>query len=419
MFRSRRATLVRRLWRSRVQQQGGQHRACGRHGGAPESPAEPWNAPCTAQDASAAGGRSGMPPATIGGQVEGTGGGAQDTDRTVTCCLFQDSPPASPRSSPPGSPVSSSPADAELKAAAYSLLKRLRALEALLEAVESRGALAGGCVPLPPRLAELRVSGLPASPHWLLCKLFRWPELQRPTDLKALWGCQNFGGSEGSACCNPYHYSRLCGPDLSDWTWSYTETEPTNSPYGTASDFSDAAMSPTTGTKRSHWCSVAYWEHRTRVGRLYAAHEPCLSIFYDLPQGSGLCLGQLHLQHRSEAVRRTRSKIGQGIVLSREPDGVWAYNRSEHPVFVNSPTLDAIDGRGLVVRKVPPGYSAKVFDYERPVLARRASELGYTDGPYDPNSVRISFAKGWGPCYSRQFITSCPCWLEILLRTHR
>lgn len=241
-----------------------------------------------------------------------------------------------------------------------------------------------------------------------------------------------------TVCCNPYHFSRLCGPesppppysrlsprdeykplDLSDSTLSYTETEATNSLITAPGEFSDASMSPD-ATKPSHWCSVAYWEHRTRVGRLYAVYDQAVSIFYDLPQGSGFCLGQLNLEPRSESVRRTRSKIGFGILLSKEPDGVWAYNRGEHPIFVNSPTLDAPGGgRALVVRKVPPGYSIKVFDFERSGLLQQGPEPDAADGPYDPNSVRISFAKGWGPCYSRQFITSCPCWLEVLLNNHR
>ncbi|XP_029431230.1 mothers against decapentaplegic homolog 6 [Rhinatrema bivittatum] len=366
MFASRRSSLLRRLWRSR---------ACG-----PEPEPRPGCCPC-------------------GGEGE----------RRRACGEQQ-----------------------ELRA----LLRRLkeRTLRALLEAVEGRGAPAGGCLFLPR-------GGLPAPPHLLLCRLFRWPELQHPAQLKALSGCQSHGQAgeqEGaSVCCNPYHYSRLCGPesppppysrlshnaeqkplDLSDSTLSYMETEATSSPDVSPAHVSDASMSLDT-IKQSHWCRVAYWEHRTRVGRLYAVHEPSVCIFYDLPQGNGFCLGQLTPEHRSETVERTRSKIGFGILLSRESDGVWAYNRSEHPIFVNSPTLGVPNCRTLLVRKVLPGYSIKVFDYEKSCLLRHVGELDYMDGPYDPNSVRISFAKGWGPSYSRQFITSCPCWLEVLLHSKR
>ncbi|KAL7980255.1 hypothetical protein Chor_001523 [Crotalus horridus] len=144
-------------------------------------------------------------------------------------------------------------------------------------------------------------------------------------------------------------------------------------------------MSPD-AVKHSHWCSVAYWEHRTRVGRLYTVYEQSVSIFYDLPQGNGFCLGQLSLQNRNETVQRTRNKIGYGILLSKEADGVWAYNRSEHPIFVNSPTLDIPNCRTLIVHKVMPGYSIKAFDYERSCLLKHVTDLEYPDGPYDPNS---------------------------------
>uniref|UniRef100_A0A8C1FXI4 SMAD family member 6a n=1 Tax=Cyprinus carpio carpio TaxID=630221 RepID=A0A8C1FXI4_CYPCA len=198
----------------------------------------------------------------------------------------------------------------------------------------------------------------------------------------------------------------------------YIEIEATHSLGGMSQDYSDVNMS-SSSLAQNHWCNVAYWELRTRVGRLYPVHDASLSIFYDLPQGTGFCLGLLPLSPRSTSVQRTRGKIGHGILLSKEPDGVWAYNRSQHPIFVNSPTLEHHPYLSLTVRRVMPGYSLKVFDYEKSCQIQPPNDLVHMEGPYDPNSVRISFAKGWGPCYSRQFITSCPCWLEILLNNHR
>uniref|UniRef100_A0A3B4A5J1 Mothers against decapentaplegic homolog n=1 Tax=Periophthalmus magnuspinnatus TaxID=409849 RepID=A0A3B4A5J1_9GOBI len=408
MFRTKRSGLVRRLWRSRL----------------------------------------------IPDRDEDNGTGDNDElsapGRTVTCCLFKDRD-HSELSRDPGScqltrggPHEAQQAmprallEHELKSAAHCLLKRLkeRALDALLEAVESRGGVPSDCVMV--SQTDLRLAGHAASPPLLVCKLYRWADLQHEAQLKPLCECTSFGVQDSAiVCCNPYHYSRLCGPesppppysrlalkeedhkplDRSDSTVSYSESEPANSPNSSPGEFSDASLSPD-AMKQAHWCNVAYWEHRTRVGRLYTVYEHSVSIFYDLPQGTGFCLGQLSLEQRSSTVQRTRGKIGYGILLSKEPDGIWAYNRSHHPIFVNSPTLDVPSGRTLVVRKVMPGYSIKVFDYERSCLLRHTLDTE-PDGPYDPNSVRISFAKGWGPCYSRQFITSCPCWLEILLNNHR
>ncbi|XP_034443892.1 mothers against decapentaplegic homolog 6b [Hippoglossus hippoglossus] len=491
MFRTKRSGLVRRLWRSRLipdregEDGNGQTGEgcrddlyCNNPEKIPKTELRPMTPSgshagdtggvCTRSPAESRG--SGVTSDQDGGavcvQAHGSPRSVQDSEcRTVTCCLFKDrdhaelrGPETAQGTADPGSchfalrslgpRNSGSPEaqeamprtvlDQELKSATYSLLKRLkeRALDTLLEAVESRGGMPSDCVML--SRTELRLGGHVASPQLLVCKLYRWSDLQHSAQLKPLCECKSFGALDGpSVCCNPYHYSRLCGPesppppysrlspneehkplDLSDSTLSYTETEAASSPNITPGEFSDASMSPD-APKQSHWCNVAYWEHRTRVGRLYTVYEHSVSIFYDLPQGTGFCLGQLNLEHRSSTVQRTRGKIGYGILLSKEPDGVWAYNRSEHPIFVNSPTLDMPSSRTLVVRKVMPGYSIKVFDYERSCLLRHNTEVDLLDGPYDPNSVRISFAKGWGPCYSRQFITSCPCWLEILLNNHR
>lgn len=163
---------------------------------------------------------------------------------------------------------------------------------------------------------------------------------------------------------------------------------------------------------------VAYWEEKTRVGRLYSVQEASLDIFYDLPQGTGFCLGQLCSENRSQLVQMVRAKIGFGIQLSREPDGgVWVYNRSGYPIFIKSATLDNPDTRTLLVHKVFPGFSIKAFDYHKAGGLRRPNDHEFTQQPRTGFTVQISFVKGWGQCYTRQFISSCPCWLEVIFNT--
>uniref|UniRef100_A0A8C5IC00 Mothers against decapentaplegic homolog n=1 Tax=Junco hyemalis TaxID=40217 RepID=A0A8C5IC00_JUNHY len=302
--------------------------------------------------------------------------------------------------------AAASPEDgpAALKPAVHALFKKLKdeELELLVQVVESRGAWESGCV-LAPRGDPRGVKqGLP--PQVLLCRLFRWPDLHQSHELKHLCYCAGGQGACGDLaglCCNPHHFSRLanCGPSWPDEPQLMDSALP----------LTDTSLSWST-IKDGCWCKLAYWEYRTRVGRLYAVHEASVNVFCELPWGSGFCLAQLPAAYRSCAVRRARRKIGRGLQLSQEPGGVWAYNRSEHPIFVSSPTLSP---PGLPVLKVLPGYSAKVFDYEWAGGTGGWQLPG--EGPCDPHSIRISFAKGWGPCYSRQFITSCPCWIEVLL----
>ncbi|CAL8243819.1 unnamed protein product [Lota lota] len=510
MFRSRRSTLVRRLWRSRLvtdsEGRDGSKRAGGDKDGSYGRDAEDSHRagqrPVTHEDqplgtltGEAYGGHLADSVAQVGYSSDHARGAMcvpehrcsrreQDSDsRTVTCCVFRAwnlrprRPYSALRKDGGGSSCRCCPrhkrlegntlGERELKNTAHALLKRLREkhLEALLKAIETKEGSPGECVMVPQSEGDRQ-----SAPPYLLCKLYRWNDLQQSAQLKVLCHCQSFRAVDSAqVCCNPYHYSRLCGPESPPPPYSVSHSD-AHKPLGelnyhnteSVSSLSLSLSPPDTGTsigstasadRHSQWCSVAYWEQRTRVGRLYAAREPSLSIFYDLPQGTGLCLGQLHAnayQCRrrcddddanvdsdpdgapaeargarrggvASCVQQVRSKIGHGIALSQEADGVWVYNRSQHPVFVHSPTLDLPGARGgLTVRRVVPGFSLKVFDYERSGwIAEHGVKPEGQEGPWDPRSVRISFAKGWGPCYSRQFITSCPCWLEVLLTNHR
>ncbi|XP_018411237.1 PREDICTED: mothers against decapentaplegic homolog 7 isoform X2 [Nanorana parkeri] len=376
MFRTKRSVLVRRLWRSRA-------------------------------------------PAESG---EGAGEGESRAAQHGGCCMGK-------TGKVPRAQLGS---EAELKAITHSVLKRLkeRQLEGLLQAVESRGGTRSPCLLLPAAKLDSRLCQQPFSLPLLFGKVFRWPDLRHSAEVKRLSCCESYGKNNPELlCCNPHHLSRLCElesppppysrypmdilktSDCPDFVPSSTETGGSN--YLAPEGLSDSQLLQESGDP-SHWCVVAYWEEKTRVGRLYSVQEPSLDIFYDLPQGNGFCIGQLNSDNRSQLVHKVRSKIGYGIQLTKEVDGVWVYNRSSYPIFIKSATLDNPDSRTLLVHKVFPGFSIKAFDYEKAYSLQRPNDHEFMQQPWTGYTVQISFVKGWGQCYTRQFISSCPCWLEVI-----
>nr|XP_061800396.1 mothers against decapentaplegic homolog 7-like [Nerophis lumbriciformis] len=377
MFRTKRSGLVRRLWRSRAPVEG---------------------------DGEADGG------------THGPGG----------CCMGKAAKVAA---------KSHGGSEAELKALTHSVFKKIKEkqLEVLLQAVESKGGARSPCLLLPGKV-DAKVGQVSYSLPMLLYKVFRWPDLRHSSELKRLSCCESYGkGNPELVCCNPHHMSRLCElesppPPYSRYPMDYLKP-PADSPdsgpsssetggttYSAPVGLSDSLAMQESG-ERSHWCVVAYWEEKTRVGRLYSVQESSLDIFYDLPQGNGFCLGQLCSDNKSHLVQMVRAKIGYGIQLTREPDGVWVYNRSCYPIFIKSATLDNPDSRTLLVHKVFPGFSIKAFDYDKASSLRRPNDHEFTQQPRTGFTVQISFVKGWGQCYTRQFISSCPCWLEVIFNT--
>lgn len=266
MFRTKRSGLVRRLWRSRLipdkegeDGNGKTSEGCRDDvfGNNPEKIPKTEFRPMTPSGSPGGGARavrtrspveSSALRVTVDQDVaavclteQGSPRSVQDSEgRTVTCCLFSErdhsvhrAPDTAQGSVDPGSchfahrnpgardggPAEAQEAmprtvlDQELKSATYSLLKRLKekALDTLLEAVESRGGMPSDCVMI--SRTELRFGGHVTSPQLLVCKLYRWSDLQHSAQLKPLCECKSSGAPDSpTVCCNPYHYSRLCGP---------------------------------------------------------------------------------------------------------------------------------------------------------------------------------------------------------------
>lgn len=242
MFKSRRSGLVRRLWRSRLvtesdgsrRGEGGRKSHCDRHSGKlhrhePRSVTHADPAPGLTGDGGeltegaereeeeqSEDDRGAMCAPEHRGSQQG-----QDGDsRTVTCCLFGewDLRPRSPYCASRkdgGEPCQCAPRhgdrEDELASTAHAFLKRLKDgnLEALARTIETKGS--SECVMV--TNTELRLGAHHVSPQYLLCKMYRWSDLPFSARLKPLCHCQSFGSVENTnVCCNPYHYSRLCGP---------------------------------------------------------------------------------------------------------------------------------------------------------------------------------------------------------------
>ncbi|XP_018574141.1 mothers against decapentaplegic homolog 6 [Anoplophora glabripennis] len=299
-----------------------------------------------------------------------------------------------------------------------TLLKKLQEnqLEMLLRAIDTTGKDLTNCVLLPQAFGE--------EPHVLCCQTWRWPDLRQGSELRRLPMCRS-ASDPVYICCNPYHWSRLCQPETPPPPYSRTNVDrlkpedraPSEAPLvcrdsypGSLTTNGDSCMNPQV------WCKLAYWELSQRVGPPFPVEPTAVNVFGDDPYGDGLNLETLaqHSFSPPESVQQARRKIGLGVTLSHEENCVWVYNRSENSIFVSSLTLEDPDSPSPT--KVPAGNCLCIFD---PVKAAQQNYgWNFTHpqfGPIDPNSVRISFVKGWGQKYSRREIMSCPCWLEILL----
>lgn len=134
--------------------------------------------------------------------MEGDGETDRGTHGSGGCCMGKTTKVAK----------SNGGSEAELKALTHSILKKIKEkqLEALLQAVESKGGARSPCLLLPSKV-DAKVGQQSYSLPMLLYKVFRWPDLRHSSELKRLSCCESYGKINPElVCCNPHHMSRLC-----------------------------------------------------------------------------------------------------------------------------------------------------------------------------------------------------------------
>ncbi|XP_014680668.1 PREDICTED: mothers against decapentaplegic homolog 6-like [Priapulus caudatus] len=197
-----------------------------------------------------------------------------------------------------------------IAAAGHNCLKQLsdEQLATLLEAVTG-GGTATDCVHVPYDPVETGSGHV--SPHVLFCEIWRWPDLRANGGLlKRLSTCP--APTTASVCVNPFHWSRLCTPesppppyrastkvfseelrrreDEQGRLYGDSSTETCDHYRSFTGQCADCENSDSTPRSHHHWCTIAYWEHTSRVGRHLQVYNPSISVYSHLPHTDGMCL---------------------------------------------------------------------------------------------------------------------------------
>lgn len=109
-----------------------------------------------------------------------------------------------------------------------------------------------------------------------------------------------------------------------------------------------------------NWTSISYYELEAKVGEIYQALRPSITIdgFTDPSNAERFCVGLLTNVARNTSVNTVRRVIGNGLRLEYIGGDVFAECLSEKPMYISSISFNI--GRGVepnAVYKIPQGIS--------------------------------------------------------------
>ncbi|KJH53567.1 MH2 domain protein [Dictyocaulus viviparus] len=345
-------------------------------------------------------------------------------------------------------------------------------VEVIRKAVESGGIDSKACAPGPPMDERPdddqpeEDSGLipqidrPMSMPYLCCKLWRWKDLQVDAALhrlEALPWCR-FGrvtiNNATVSCCNPYHYALWIRPETScsdedslrdnsqrevpmgnghlayrthmvtpDMDLSThlpsnplrsmppTPPEPDTSPPGTSTSSPEHTM---VHNHAAAWGHMSRWDRKDRVGESLPLTGPFAAVgilSQSVHDAQPVCSEWDLKNEVSFALIRQSEPIG-----SDAPEDVWLYNSGTRPLFICMTAASSLKPDTL---RLSPGYCVRVHKGEASASApttERAAQIHrrmIKDPALSYGNLVISVGRGWGPNYSRLYVTDIPCRYEV------